>query len=86
MSLMKYLALFRDSAPSADGCSHPLGIYETLAEANEAVRDDMRRYRVALADMRTEVEVNGALVSVVAVGDERLCEWETVRLPEEDSI
>ena len=60
--------------------------YETLAEASEAVREDVRRYRVALADMRTKVEVNGALVSVVADGDGRLCEWETVRLPEEDSI
>lgn len=78
--------MFRDATPSADGCSHPLGIYETLDNAREAVREDVRRYRAALADMQTEVVVNGQLVSVVAHGDGCLCEWEAMRLPEDASI
>ena len=77
---MKFLALYRDLGPSADGHSHQLGIFTSESDARDVILHDVRRYCKNFASNDLSVENDESMLMVHFGVDERLCEWELIRL------
>ena len=83
MPQMKFVALYRDVGPSADGRVKSLGMYNDFDSAWRAVRHDTRMYLDRFNEGDVSLVCENEILIAMTEDGVRICEWETLCIAEE---